>query len=340
MELLNETPFSAQLLPACDAAGAECALVVVKATFAMQPLRELSVAHEQAPVELTDEYRGEPGQSSVRCASDVCIAKPGTDLVLSGSVRPPDGARTQRVVFQVGRQRKELQISGPRHWEKVFGFSRISKPERFESMPLAWESAFGGSDDSPSKPSDHEFSLENPVGCGFRAKRSKRPIDGEPLPCLENPREPIAKPADRPAPWCTGFVAPAWEPRRSFAGTFDDAWRRLRAPLLPVDFDPRFHDRAAPDLVARDAPKPGELVRIEGANPAGAYRFALPEAGFEAQMVFKAKTEPLAMHCDTIAADLDTGTLRVTYSAHVRVQGRIHTLLGARILARGGALLA
>lgn len=335
MELLNETPYAAQIMAGCDAAGAECVLVIAKASFAIRPGRELALAEPQTEIELADVYAGEPGVSSVARAGDLCVAKPGTDLVLTGSVRPPEGARDVRVVFQVGRHRKELQVWGPRRWEKVLGVARISRPERFPSIPLVWEQAFGGSDDSPASQGDAEFEARNPVGRGFRAKRSRRPIDGDPLPCLEDPRELIAKPTDRPAPCCTAFVAAAWEPRRSFAGTFDDAWQRLRAPLLPTNFDPRFYDRAAPDLVARDEPRAGEGVRIAGVDPSGAYAFALPQLGLDAHVVFRASTEPLSLHCDTIVADLDSRTLSLTYSGHLRVHGRIHSLLGARLAAPG-----
>ena len=45
---------------------------------------------------------------------------------------------------------------------------------------------------------------------------------------------------DRPAPACLAPIAEAWEPRRSFAGTYDAAWQQGRAPYLPTDLDPRF----------------------------------------------------------------------------------------------------
>jgi hypothetical protein len=41
--------------------------------------------------------------------------------------------------------------------------------------------------------------------------------------------------------WPFGPLGRAEEPRRTYAGTYDDAWRRDRMPLLPVDFDARYH---------------------------------------------------------------------------------------------------
>lgn len=40
--------------------------------------------------------------------------------------------------------------------------------------------------------------------------------------------------------WPFGPLARGHESRRCFAGTYDDAWRERRMPLLPIDFDPRF----------------------------------------------------------------------------------------------------
>jgi hypothetical protein len=111
----------------------------------------------QPEIELADRYSGEPGESSILVASDLCIAKPGTDLVLTGTVRPRKSERELDILFQVGSQRRTFRIFGPRFWRRTLGFSRISEPEPLKEVPLLWENAFGGADDTPSNEKDHGY---------------------------------------------------------------------------------------------------------------------------------------------------------------------------------------
>jgi len=331
MEMRNDTPFAARILAGSDPEGADSVVLIAKATFSVLPGSEPELATEQAEVEVADVYVDEPGRSSIATASDLCIAKPGTDLVLTGSARPPVDQREWDVLFQVGGHARALHLSGPRYWDQVLGVARITKPEPVASVPLLWELAFGGSDDTPSKDKHHGFEASNPIGRGFRAKRSKKAIEGEPLPCIEDPAQLIRKPKDRPAPAGTGYVLPGWDPRARFAGTYDEAWQRNRSPLLPRDFDPRFYDRAPAGLVAAEAPKAGEWVSVRGCDPDGDYRFQLPELALESQLVLADGLEPIELHCDTVLVDLDQRALHLTWSGHRRVQGRIRSVVGGML---------
>lgn len=49
--------------------------------------------------------------------------------------------------------------------------------------------------------------------------------------------------------WPWGPLRRDEEPRRGFAGTYDGAWMTSRMPLLPADFDPRYHQVAPPDQI-------------------------------------------------------------------------------------------
>ena len=51
-----------------------------------------------------------------------------------------------------------------------------------------------------------------------------------------------------PAPGGFGPIGPDWEPRQRHAGTYDERWKRERAPVLPADFDPRHNCVAPPGL--------------------------------------------------------------------------------------------
>ena len=113
-----------------------------------------------------------------------------------------------------------------------------------------YERAFGGTDRSRVKDGILESEPRNPAGTGFLGKKTALPIDGVKLPNLEDPKDLISSSRSRPKPMGFGPLAPDWEPRRSFVGTYDEAWQKNRAPYLPNDFNPRFFNAAPADLVA------------------------------------------------------------------------------------------
>src|SRR5262245_21222552 len=96
------------------------------------------------------------------------------------------------------------------------------------------------------------------------------------LPILEDPRALIKTPRDTPAPTGFGFLGRAWQPRLAFAGTWDERWRQDRCPLLPLDFDERYHNGAPADQIATPHLAGGEPVAVTGASPRGELRFDLP----------------------------------------------------------------
>ncbi len=64
--------------------------------------------------------------------------------------------------------------------------------------------------------------------------------------------------------------------RRKLAGTFDDAWRANRMPLLPEDFDIRHNQIAPKGLIARGFFRGDERVRLRNLWRRGRVAFDLP----------------------------------------------------------------
>lgn len=83
-----------------------------------------------------------------------------------------------------------------------------------------------------------------------------------------------------------GFVRRDAEVRRRFAGTYDRRWREERCPMLPLDFDDRFHNAAPPDQVVTPHLLGGERVRVIGAA-ADELSFHLPAAAIEVTMTVR-----------------------------------------------------
>lgn len=274
MELVNRTPFAAERTVVSDREGRDVLLTVVKCTYALGPSGRLEPAEKQRPMQPADAFHGEPGESSVRWESDLAVYKPATDVVVLGHAWPPRVPEPQvQVALRIGPLFRVLTVFGDRRWRKGLG---MSSPEPFEKMPLTYERAFGGMDRSAADPRHHEMEPRNPVGRGFRAQRSELGSAEALLPNIEDPEQLIRSPKDRPAPAGFGFIARSWQPRAALAGTYDEAWKKGRAPLPPRDFDDRHHNAASPGLTASPHLVGNELVELAHMSPRGTLRFHLP----------------------------------------------------------------
>jgi hypothetical protein len=318
LELRNKTPLPAAIVPWLDHDGTDSAGVIVKSTFTIGRGRSVALADEQAPLLRADQFRGDPAETSLGYASDVSPPKLGTDLVLLGHAYAPRARATSGdVTFQVGRYRKVARVSGDRRFTRGGGRWLIAGPVAFESIPLTWERAFGGRDLSHPSPDRQAVEWRNPVGAGFVASRNSSLIEGLALPNIEDPRTPITTPESVAAPCGFGFTASHWLPRRGYAGTYDDAWKRTRCPYLPRDFDPRFYNAAPEDQIATPHLSGGEPVEVQGASADGPVAFALPELRFRVEAVVQGRSTEHTMALDTLVVEPDQRRVLLTWKASV-----------------------
>jgi hypothetical protein len=278
-EVENDTPFAADRAWTRDRNGAEVWLVAVKCTFDIQQDGSCTVAEAQPSVLQLPEYHGEPGNSSVKYGADLIPTKLRTDIILTGhACAPRERAVTQLDVgFRVGPVQKILRVVGDRTWGPLAG---PSSPEPFVKMPLVYERAFGGRDFRSTHP-ERDWEWRNPVGTGFAVSRDN--LVGVPLPNIEYPQDVVNSWSDRPRPAGFGPVDTFWQPRVSFAGTYDDEWLNNRQPLPPVDFDDQFFQITPADQQSPVPLRGGEPVILLGLSPVGDIRFTLPKVflGFE-----------------------------------------------------------
>jgi hypothetical protein len=300
LQLKNNSPFVPSIAVFPNERGIDTLYVAVKATFAIGAT--LEIAEQQQPIVLADEYWGEPCQSSIKLASDVHLCKPATDILLVGEACAPERRPVSQldVSVSVGPYRDNLRVFGDRVWEKGMFGTRASAPQVFETMPLVYERAFGGVEVIDADTGEVAYEPRNPVGRGFHDKRAKIAIDGTPLPNLEDPAQLLARPYDRPAPKCFAPVAAAWEPRKSFAGTYDETWQKTQAPFLPRDFNPRFFNCASVNLIGNGYLRGGEPVEISNASPRGVLRFALPVCELVAEVRVAGQSVQPPLNLETV----------------------------------------
>jgi len=307
----NRTPFPAQLAPALGPSGDDYAFVVVKATFDLEHTGGAAprLAEEQTPLRYADEYIGEPGHSSVRYPCDLTPPKATTDVLLVGHARAARPITHTDVTLTLGSLSKAVRVTGDRVYFRTVGSWGISDPTPFEHMPLTFERAFGGTDGD-------DFEDKNPVGCGFVAPNSESDLEGWRLPNLEEPRELLTAPGQRPAPSGFGIVAPNWQPRRGRAGTYDEKWRTERCPLVPADFDTRFHQLAQDDLIAAEPLRGGETCHVTSVLPrGGALSFLLPTIELMVESRIKGHNHTPEAALNTVLIDADAQRLELTWTA-------------------------
>lgn len=288
----------------------------------------LALAREQTPVSLEDVYTGDPTSSGLAVEGQAVHGRPGTDVYIVGCARAPDERPVESMVtkVRVGPCRKAVAVFGDRVWEARAGTLQASRPERFTTMPLGWERSFGGAGRAtPGKPTPYE--VRNPVGQGWYSSMSH--ADGQPLPNLEDPAALITAPRDRPSPAGYGAVHRAWEPRRSFAGTYDQKWAETRAPFWPRDLDPRFFCAASPGLNSGTPLVGGEPVTLHGFAPDGPYQLELPRRELELVAMIDGAPETQPLVLDTVIIDTEARALTLAWRVRVLMQGRDHLFAGA-----------
>lgn len=297
--------------------GGQIALAVAKLTLFV-PSTGAVFRSVQRPIRLLDEPHDSTRPSSVRYPSDAAPAKPGTDVLLLGTAHPPPGSGGSatsveagvRIATARGLVDKHVRISGPRVWYRTaLGGVAPGPAAPLEPTPIVWEHAYGGIDASDA--TDVRVETRNPVGFGVARERAA--LVGRPAPRIEDPEAPLD--SGSPRPGGLGPIASHWSPRAELAGTFDEAWRRTRAPLWPADADPRCFSCAAPGLWIDPPLAGGEAIEIRGMTPEGLWRFALPRYGVR----FRAEVRGVAIervpHLDTLLVDADVRQVELVWRA-------------------------
>lgn len=331
--------------------------VAVKGSFTLAP-DTLAIAEEQSAIVYADEYWSEPdaARSSLKWAGEVVLAKPGTDVLVTGTARAPGGrALTEwdcAVVVRGGHGtvlRHTVQVTGPRSWEhRALRGWTLSPPGPALSVPIRYELAYGGSYldvESPKESPRWIAHAANPSGSGAcdedaldRGRSYEAPqwqLHSHPVTAM-NREVPLAG---------LGPVARMWSCRRKYAGTYDEAWeRRLREDVAsglpadyPADFDLRFFQCAHPGLVSREPLRGDEHVGLGGLlGTASDYVLRLPGIALSARLLVGVRQwQEHPLRLDTVHFDLDAARVHLCWRLTLDPEWDVRA---AVIFAGGGSL--
>jgi hypothetical protein len=306
----NTRLFSA---PVMDKTGREYLAVIAKYTFhAGADGLVTSCNDDPAEVDLADTYNGEsPAKASIRRPSQLFEYKPGTDVVLLGCAVPRDPAAHVDVSLRVGRIAKTVRAHGLRVWQMgTFGGLKPGPARPFrEPVPLIYERAWGGTDLSDEKKPVADPG--NPVGIGVR--RDAKTLVDQPAAALEDPAHPIDGRSNRAAAF--NPIHRHWQPRAQYAGTYDDVWRDTKMPLLPDDFDSRYHVCVPPDQWSEVPLRSDEPFEVSGATPEGVWRFQLPRIAVGFSSFSGGRRTEHRTHLDTVLLDAEARRIELTWRA-------------------------
>lgn len=271
--IVNHTPYKVESTWGRDKEGIHEWIVAVKGTFDIKGDGSCSLADEQLEPLLMPEYIGAPGVSSLRYDADLIAPKTTTDVVINATAYAPNGRPSTSFLIsaRIDRIYKVIRVAGNGWWEKGrFGLKR-SAVQPITELPVVYERAYGGYDQTDPDPKKQRMDPRNPVGCGVVARPSHR--EGQALPNFVYPRGNLKK----GGPAGFGAIDSHWSPRRELNGTYDDAWMQKRRPLLPEDWDPRSLLCSPEDQRPDSHLYGGEPVELVNLTPTGMLRFTLPK---------------------------------------------------------------
>ena len=330
----NHSPFTVHAVPLDDRFGRDVLVVIAKLAYEFDAVGA-TLATVPAEIRRADVPTAPAPWSSLRFPTDIVDEKPGTDVLVLGTAhRHAGGFATHRDVSvriaAAGRPvQKTLRVHGRRVWHRTARGLVPGPSAPLEATPIVYELAWGGVDDGD--PAHPVVEWRNPAGSGACVHDSL--LVGAPAPQIEDRDAPLGSGEPQPAGF--GPIAPTWQPRAGFAGTYDPAWRSERAPLRPLDFDPRHNCAASPGLWSERPLVGDEAADLVGLRPEGRFGFRLPrlEPGFVAMLGGECVRFPT--HLDTWLIDADARRVELSWRVRIPIPRRLHELRRVEVSAWG-----
>ena len=314
MQLDNpERSLAAALLPGWSHDSRAQHTLVVKTVYQYDLDGKIEPVSEAPPLVSTDEYRGDPENTSLSVAAETPPFKAGFEILVQGQAELQPGSSGQWLGVALQRNgqaywEKSFAVLGERRWKRTMaGLVPTEANITADTLYICWEHAFGGSDESGKR-----FD-RNPVGMGWAARAGKQAAD-RPLPYLDRPPF-ITSVGDQPEPAGFGPIAPHWEPRLTAFKTLDTE-QATEGGSPHSDQTPTWLYNSAPaDQRLATPPEPGDLIWLSGwYREASDLRIALPKPAFDVwQLTPLGKRRRWHPSWDTLTVNTTDRTLTAIY---------------------------
>ena len=291
---------------------------VVKASFAFTAEGEVkSIA--AVPLQDSDEWCGPPHFSSLTASGEIMPFKEGAEILLSGSVFPPEN-KYHVMDISLGLQhdkinwQKNLRLFGNRRWERHGLHYQPSHPEFLTPIELSYENSFGGV--CPYR-SDQSYTA-NPAGKAFLTREKDWELVQ--LPSIEYANNLLEKPGQQVMPAGFGAIPLQWSPRtpklkkEQFASL--DGGRHPENLKLPLNF----YNIAPEDQRFKNKFVGGELIKLRGliknVEIGKIVELKIPQIKFYAELS-SANNIQVNFNCDTLLIDIDTQQFHLIWRAAI-----------------------
>ena len=319
----NTTGMPAGVCVWMDPDGRDHCVVVVKGTFDTTLDGTMQLAGEQQPLVYADEHYGDPETTPIRYENDFAPGKPRAEVIVVGKAVAPQGVAVARlnVALETPRGLKQAWVTGERRWVRTASGFVASDPVPFVEMPLTFDRAFGGVDDSQG-PNQTAAELRNLVGVGFNPNRAPEDLEDLPLPNIAPAHRELSSPRDTMDPVGFGIQSRGWQPRIGYAGTYDQRWLDETCPFLPPDFD-LLHFMSAPEDQWLSELAPGSVVRCihMAADPVVTY--TLPAVQVPVEFRFFDHSVKRTCTLDTLIAEPHLRRAQLVWRATVPLGKRL-----------------
>ncbi|USD49180.1 DUF2169 domain-containing protein [Vibrio sp. SCSIO 43153] len=281
MELHNSSKLDASYASSLSPDGSNGLVIVAKGSWSFpkgDQNAKLLKREESLAIQETDTFTGDPGVSSPIYENDFASFKPYCDVIMHAHAHSimECGEERVRVRLKLNQIDKQFSVTGARAWISIGLGTKLNTPQLFNTQPINYDIAFGGTDSSRLSDGKIKVCMANPIGLGYLPLHSDKDRKGKAGPQTEEIGEPIRSSSHLYKPQSFGPIARNWLPRLQYGGTYDQNWIDNVRPFLPDDFDERFY-QCAPSDQQTDYLKGGEKVILEGVHPTGIISFEIPQ---------------------------------------------------------------
>lgn len=272
----NNTPFAAIGFEQWHRDGATMAVIAVRAEYIFGDDGNINLAETQDII-LADEFEGDPQKTPLIKPNDLVPFKPKTDVTFLGSVYSDDHSKQQALngSIKIGEFSTSISACGEREWVADDKSWVLSDPDPISELLLCYTKSSGG-----RLIGDPEGTVDprNPIGANLIDPKFTPNGQNYPAAQIDTTEHPIHDDFSHPPlPQGFGPIAPWWQSRQRYAGTYDEDWQENIHPRLPKDFNYRFYNCAHPGLIMDGFLKGGDLVELANLSQNNNMVFRLPD---------------------------------------------------------------